>query len=288
VRPALTYSFASPDSAPMNCPSLKKAFTLIELLVVIAIIAILASLLLPVLKSAKDKGIAARCMSNLRQLQLGWHMYAGDNRDYIAGNHWTDEKAHVQNENWCSGWMDPTAANNNDNFDTTLFMDPKFGSLGPYAVNPKVYLCSASRITAKKGASSFPVVRTVSMSVWMGYTTVVPGGQDAFTTFRKISQIGGKISPSSAIVFVDERDDSIDDGEFKIDMNKNDIANVPASYHGSSGGVTFADGHSEVHRWKSPEVLIRQVAGNETTKIQNIPVAANNVDFMWLTNHATY
>ena len=170
----LTYSFPSPDSVTMKCPLLKKAFTLIELLVVIAIIAILASLLLPVLKTAKDKGIGVRCMSNYRQLQFAWHMYSGDNRDWITGNNWPDEKAHVQNENWLSGWMDPLVANNNDNFDTTLFMDPKYGQLGPYTVNPKLYLCAASRVQAQKGPSLFSVVRTVSMSVWMGYTTVSP------------------------------------------------------------------------------------------------------------------
>jgi prepilin-type processing-associated H-X9-DG protein len=260
---------------------------LIELLVVIAIIAILASMLLPVLKSAKDKSVGARCMSNYRQLQFAWHMYSGDNRDWIAGNHWQDEKAHVQNENWLSGWMDPSVANNNDNFDTSLFMDPKFGQLGPYTVNPKLYLCAASRVQAQKGAAYFNVVRTVSMSVWMGYKTVVPGGQSQYATFRKTSQIGGKISPSSALVFVDERDDSIDDGEFKINMTGNVIANIPATFHNNSGGVTFADGHSELHRWQTKEVLFRQVWGKETSKAQNISVAADNIDYLWLTNHAT-
>ena len=97
-----------------NPSRVKRAFTLIELLVVIAIISILAALLVPAVRRARDRALSILCVSNLRQIQLGWKMYVGDHDGdlvpaYTAasrGNptwHWVDTAyqfgvdAYVQN-----------------------------------------------------------------------------------------------------------------------------------------------------------------------------------------------
>ena len=63
--------------------SRRKAFTLIELLVVIAVIAVLMAILMPALSRAREQGKRTVCVNNLKQLTVGWILYADDNNDKI-------------------------------------------------------------------------------------------------------------------------------------------------------------------------------------------------------------
>jgi prepilin-type N-terminal cleavage/methylation domain-containing protein len=290
----------------------KWAFTLIELLVVIAIIAILAALLLPALEYAKQQGEGVHCLNNMKQSQLAWHMYALDARDVLPGNNWGEEQAHQLSQaglaiNWLSGWEQLGIPNTSDNTNTVLFIDPKYAQLGPYTINPKVYQCVASRALCKEGNVPYPLARDVSMSVFMGPNNT-PDGDDlteGFQLFAKQSAIVGSaagggytFSPAGAIVFIDEKDDSIDDGEFLIQMldwsGGPNMANIPAAYHAGAGLVSFADGHAEIHKWFSSVVLKPGQQGGVVTWPSSRPDNFKTIsdrdyrDLGWLQKHATY
>jgi prepilin-type N-terminal cleavage/methylation domain-containing protein/prepilin-type processing-associated H-X9-DG protein len=269
-----------------------RAFTLIELLVVIAVMGILAALLLPVLSTSKRKAQATFCLNNLRQLQLGWTMYASEFHDHLPLNHGGDTAGKSADVPcWVAGqmWLDGEVDDLTDGTNTAMLVGAAyapFGSIGGYVKNPAVYHCPGDKSTVTIGGQQWPRVRSVSMNGFMGGGPDINIAGTQFREFATLSQITAP-SPSHAWVFMDEREDSINDGFFVVDVAAHYAINdYPASYHNGVGTLSFADGHVEMHKWMEPTTRPPLVPG-QRLPAGSKPTSPTDRDMAWLLPRTT-
>ena len=238
------------------------AFTLVELLVVIAIIAILAALLLPGLGRAKADAQRVNCMSNLKQLQLCWIMYADDYAGVLCPNDWiaiemgsagaVDMKTNVA---WCNG--DALTDTNTTNIAS--------GLLFHYNTSTAIYHCPSdlSKIQAANG-SLLPQLRTRSYNMSQsvnGYPFVIDPVSGQYVgaeqpCFTKLSSITNP-PPSKLFVFIDENETTLEDDQFGYPMANGGYGywwDMPSNRHSQGADLSFVDGHVEYWHWKAPMI----------------------------------
>jgi prepilin-type N-terminal cleavage/methylation domain-containing protein/prepilin-type processing-associated H-X9-DG protein len=274
-------------------PVPRLGFTLVELSVVLATLAVLAALLYPALAATHPDSQAFQCLNNQRQIVLAWQMYATDNHDVLPPNDWYSGggqpvaymKGLPFSWNWLAGEMDQVPGNIQAT-NTDLPTNPRYSALAIYNHSAGTYHCPADTSVVTGIGSR---VRSVSMNAAIGSVWnhpnpaagIVAGGQlpcgfldgagwsgsilsKYWRTYNKLGFIN---NPSRIWVVLDESPFSINDLEFGMSMGIPDangvghstiIADTPASYHDGACGISFADGHSEIHRWLGSTIKITQ------------------------------
>jgi len=253
-----------------------RGFTRIELLVVIAMVVILMGLQMPGHTAEKTKSKAEQCLNNLRQLSLAWSMYAEDNSDYFlyasddnlgtAPYQATVTALGYQYNNYAWTWSKMGFGSSPYNTDPAA--DIKLRPLWNYNKTVSTHKCPGDTSAVAVNGVSVPRIRSYSMNFFLGGFANDPIDDPGsyFHHYTKLSDLADAVrSPGVAntFLFIEERQDCINWGNFGTVMNgyptpAEKVAvpaifewyeDLPGASHERAGGISFCDGHAEIHKW---------------------------------------
>ncbi len=212
----------------------KKIFTLIELLVVIAIIAILAAMLLPALNAAREKGKAANCTSNMKQIGVAFIQYTMNNDDWMFSG--DDARGDVYRFWFVQVKGEITGAK-------VLYNTLTYQT-------DKVFYCpSSDRIGKDVGYNSIPY----GYNIWLGYwqTGNPAQGASGATDLRRSAKVSKVKQPSTVISFGDS------DGNLSYDMliNGYEGGYLPGKRHSQGGIFAHVDGHAARYNYSENKIV---------------------------------
>jgi prepilin-type N-terminal cleavage/methylation domain-containing protein/prepilin-type processing-associated H-X9-DG protein len=293
----------------------QRGFTLVELLVVIAIVLILLALQLPGYTAEKTKSKGMQCLNNLRQLSLAWRMYAGDNRDYFlyscddgtgTAPYQTNLTGRANGSNlYAWSWSKMDFVPNNP-YNTDPAADIMQRPLWHYNKDASIYKCPGDNSLALSNGAWLPRVRTYSMNFFLGGFGNNPSDPSSsgakYHYYTKLTDLADPVrSPGAAntFLFIEERQDCINWGSFETDMAGYPLPNqaavpgayewvqdLPGSYHDRAGGISFCDGHAEIHKWLNGITTPPLASGglNGGKGAGNTYPAPYSVDVAWMQN----
>jgi prepilin-type N-terminal cleavage/methylation domain-containing protein len=258
----------------------QKGFTLVELLVVISIIALLLAILMPALGKAREQGQKVVCMSNTKQLQLGWSVYAENNNGKLvfgsttrvrqSGWHkltWQISALHSEpswvacpwytNENEEGAGEIPPAIFNTDPWYNDELI--KMGTLYSTVRDLKAYRCPVSAPWSKNKSRSYAISSRMN-----GYNGAGEGALRESIKFKTLNNI---TAVSDMMVFICQGGVFPDDYGYECFSSfaaAREWRDLPPPVHMGKTGtpISFADGHSDYWKWNRAKEYVKYLSSD--------------------------